>query len=74
MVRRVNNTWRIIVVVLVVVLYAGNALYGAAKDDSDVQNFSLGAESYRKGDYTKAVESYTRSLVSNDPKVEMRAN
>ncbi|MBF0539230.1 MAG: hypothetical protein HQL03_13360 [Nitrospirae bacterium] len=63
-------------VVLILTLCANNDLYGAARDkpDSDAQNFKLGAESYRKGDYTKAVDHYTRSLVSNDPTVEMRAN
>ncbi|MBF0317006.1 MAG: hypothetical protein HQL04_02445 [Nitrospirae bacterium] len=67
--------WRVVVVV-VVVLYAGNGLHGAAKGEveSDVQNFRLGAESYRKGDYGKAVEHYTKSMVGNDPAVEMRAH
>ncbi len=68
--------WRVAVVVVAVVLYAGNALCGTTADGtgSDVQNFRLGAESYRKGDYVGAVEHYTKSLVSKNPTAEMRAN
>ncbi|MBF0608979.1 MAG: hypothetical protein SFH39_03145 [Candidatus Magnetobacterium sp. LHC-1] len=68
--------WRVAVIVVAVVLYAGSALCGTTTDgtDSDVQNFRLGAESYRKGDYAGAVDRYTKSLVSKDPTAEMRAN
>ncbi|MFH1768526.1 MAG: hypothetical protein ABH858_05145 [Candidatus Omnitrophota bacterium] len=41
--------------------------------DSDVVNFNKGAASYAKEDYEKALESFTKALLSNDRDIEEKA-
>ena len=45
-----------------------------AKPDSDIVNFDTGAALYKKGDYEKAVDSFTKGLTTKDPALESKAN
>lgn len=42
--------------------------------DSEVVNFDTGAALYKKGDYEKAVDSFTKGLTTEDPALESKAN
>ncbi|MFH0791344.1 MAG: tetratricopeptide repeat protein [Candidatus Omnitrophota bacterium] len=46
---------------------------GAAQPDSDIVNFNIGAALYKKEDYQKAQEAFTKALISGDRKVEADA-
>ncbi|MBF0516457.1 MAG: tetratricopeptide repeat protein [Nitrospirae bacterium] len=42
--------------------------------ESDVLNYNTGTAYYNKGDYQKAVESFTKSMSTKDPSIEKRSN
>lgn len=44
-----------------------------ALPDSDIVNFNMGAAFYKKEDYQKAVDSFTKALTSEDKKLEADA-
>jgi len=41
--------------------------------DSDIVNFNMGAALYKKEDYQKAIDSFTKALTSEDKKIEADA-
>lgn len=45
----------------------------AALPDSDIVNFNMGAALYKKEDYQKAIDSFTKALTSEDKKLEADA-
>lgn len=45
-----------------------------AKPNSDIVNFDAGAALYKKGDYEKAVDSFTKALLTEDTAFESCAN
>ncbi len=50
--------------------------YNEAKVDmpnSDIVNFNIGAALYQKGDYEKAIEAFTKTLLSDNPEIEEKA-
>jgi len=47
---------------------------GQVLPDSDIVNFNLGAAFYKKGEYQKAVEAFTRALVTENPGIEAKAD
>lgn len=42
--------------------------------DSDIINFNMGAAYYKKGDYQKAVDAFTRALTTDNQKLEADAS
>lgn len=53
------------------------AKYGSAGTelpDSDIVNFNVGSVMYKKGEFEKAIEAFTRALVTNDKALEASAN
>jgi len=42
--------------------------------DSDIINYNIGTALYKKGDYQKAVESFTKALITESPGIEAKAN
>ena len=42
--------------------------------DSEIINFDIGAACYKKGDYDKAIDSFTKSLTTDSPEIESKAN
>ncbi|MBF0319532.1 MAG: tetratricopeptide repeat protein [Nitrospirae bacterium] len=42
--------------------------------DSDALNYNMGTAYYRKGDYQKAIEHFTKSMSSKNSGIEMRSN
>lgn len=44
-----------------------------AMPDSDIVNFNMGAALYKKEDYQKAIDSFTKALTSDDKKIEADA-
>ena len=50
--------------------------YNEAKVDmpnSDIVNFNIGTALYQKGDYEKAIEAFTKTLLSDNPEIEEKA-
>lgn len=44
-----------------------------ALPDSDIVNFNMGAALYKKQDYQKAIDAFTKALMSDNPKIEADA-
>lgn len=44
-----------------------------ALPDSDIVNFNMGTALYKKEDYQKAIDSFTKALISDDKKIEADA-
>ncbi|MFQ5866626.1 MAG: tetratricopeptide repeat protein [bacterium] len=42
--------------------------------DSDITNFNMGAALYKKGEYSKAIESFTKALTTEDSVLEAKTN
>jgi len=68
---------------------AGNRLYNQSKFDEAMDNYNdvlidlpnspyihynIGNAAYKKGDYEKAIEAYTKSLATDNPALEEKAN